>query len=700
MGIDVFYNGDNISEFFDVKVGFRRGLVQQRINSAVSVGDRDGTVFQKSHFEAMKLTMPFVMHGGQERKWRELARLLDVESPKPLIFGDEPDKYYMAMPASSIDFDELFNHSNGQIEWECYDPYAISTTVSNYSWDDAMQVVNLPASLRGKIHGDLTNPHSAYVAAGLDIVSRPPSLITHEIDQHDYMTLYSQDGNTMSFANGDKGNVARVMFSFNIVAAVEASNAGIWNKYGVLNDYEKVTWVKTNLKSLNIKVWSWGHGSNSVDPNNGYRSAVQLWDGQDWSGTQVNHAKAPELNQYNITAVDDLNARIDANGFVYVVAFANVSDGAKQSEIHVDYASLDGQLRLPVSDSITIDYEGTYPAPVTFEVINKSDNGFIGLITDDAVIQVGNTQEADGNTVEKSQMLLDDSFESISSNWRVNGGYTRYSPKTAVHIGAYGARTVNRSRTYVSSFGADGHPGVWHGPTLYREIPADKDNIKGARDFISDNYIVFNGNANGQLGVQEINITDDKGKFLMGFMIRNYTWNNTRNEMSFWVGDKQVWKEESDRWNHFTGRIVMSKNGDRFTFKLDKLEAGRGNTSATFSYKDTSLTDKLGFGLTLWSSVWDKAHAVDMGIYGVQFKKMNMTDWVNIPNTYTTGDKLRITSDNNKVETYVNDSLMLINQDVGSQPILVKPGRNNIQIAYSTWATRPDVTATVRARYL
>lgn len=663
----------------------------------------DGEYFQHSTYNTRTITMPFVIKFNKYgvSYWRELANLLNVKEPKPLFFGDEPDRYYMAIPTTNS-LNESWGNTSGTITWVCYEPYAISTKTDSYTWDKDTINASFSTNLSGKIRGNTdTNSNIGYVAQAEAIVSRGPSEITHELDQHDYMTLYDNDNSTIKYTTPVVGETARIMIRYNVLDAIERDYSGIWIKYGLLNYYDKVTWLRNNLKSLTVDTWIWGHGA-TIDANKGFRAATQVWNGKDWSGTQVNLEKKPTKALYTFTEDYDFSNVIDDLGCLYLLAFANPADSKDVSTIYMDYTSLSGVLDLPSSNTITIDYQGTYPTPVNFQITNKSDNGFIGIVSSDAIYQVGNTSEVDGKVVDKSQMLLDDTFDGTTFNpkWVINGGFTRYSPYTAVHIGEYGMYTKPRSRTYVKSFGGGGHPGVWHGPSLYREIAADKDNVKGSRDFISDNYIVFNGNANDQLGVQEINITDENGKFVMGFMIRNYTWKNIRSEMSFWVGNKQVWVEESDRWNHFKGRVLMKKNGSVFTFELNKLEAGHNNTSKTFSYTDHNLESSLGYGITLWSSVWDKAHSVDMGVYGVQFRKMGMSDWDNTPNTYSKGDVLELHSENNKAETFLNGSLSLMYQDVGSQPIILKNGVNIIQIAYSNFADKPDVVATVVPRYL
>jgi len=701
--LDVYFNGNRISDYFNVMEGFDRGVSPDKTITAVKVGQMDGEYFQHATYNSKTITMPYMIKYNQygNKYWRELGMCLNVDEPKPLIFGDEPDKYYLAMPTSAP-LSEKWNDTTGSITWVCYEPYAISTNTDTYGWDESVTGSGFSTDLKGKIHGDLnSNSNMAFVAEAEAIVSRSPLEITHELDQHDYLMLYHKDGKSIQYKTTAPNNSARVMIRFNILDAIEKNNKGIWIKYGLLNNYQQVDWVKNNLESLTIGAYSWGHGS-IIDANNGYRSATQVWDGKDWMGTQVNISNTPTLGQYTFTDTFNINNIIDNEGYVYLLTFSNVSDKNNPSIQNIDYAFMNGKLTLPASNTVTIDYKGTYPTPANFKITHKSDNGFIGLVSKNAIYQVGNTSEVDGKVVDKSQMLLDDTFDGTTLNpkWVKNGGFTRYSPHTAVHIGEYGMYTKPRSRTYVKSFGGGGHPGVWHGPSLYREIAADKDNVKGSRDFISDNYIVFNGNANDQLGVQEINITDENGKFVMGFMIRNYTWKNIRSEMSFWVGNKQVWVEESDRWNHFKGRVLMKKNGSVFTFELNKLEAGHNNTSKTFSYTDHNLESSLGYGITLWSSVWDKAHSVDMGVYGAQFRKMGMSDWEDTPNTFVGRDVLVLNSNNNKPETFLNNSLSLGFQDVGSQPILLSHGINIIQVAYSNWAERPELEVSVTPRFI
>lgn len=61
------------------------------------------------------------------QKIRTLADLLDVSSPSKLILGDEPDKYYYAVPEGDMALEKLFNKgAKAKITLICHNPIAYS----------------------------------------------------------------------------------------------------------------------------------------------------------------------------------------------------------------------------------------------------------------------------------------------------------------------------------------------------------------------------------------------------------------------------------------------------------------------------------------------------------------------------------------------------------------------------------------------
>ncbi|MGX6979123.1 distal tail protein Dit [Vagococcus elongatus] len=90
------------------------------------VGNAAGKKFQQVQFHEKTIPMGFVLRYDLIAKRRELAKLLIVSEPKPLIFSDEPDKYYLAVPTGDINVAEKSFLGFGDIEWVIPDGLAHS----------------------------------------------------------------------------------------------------------------------------------------------------------------------------------------------------------------------------------------------------------------------------------------------------------------------------------------------------------------------------------------------------------------------------------------------------------------------------------------------------------------------------------------------------------------------------------------------
>lgn len=361
--------------------------------------------------------------------------------------------------------------------------------------------------------------------------------------------------------------------------------------------------------------------------------------------------------------------------------------------------------------SITINNEGTTETAVSFEIEHLSDNGYDAIVTDDAIIQLGNTQEIDGFDFEQSERILSDTIEvGGEKKWQANKGYIRQNPGVSRMEGdlSFGLDNKGRSRTITKSWGTESDQ-LWHGPSIYREFEKDSNGIKGAKNwelsFYSHAFASNDSQGGGQAGFQEFNINAADGSLIASLEFSKRTSGNIRVTPRFIVKNDVVWEETSDRWNEYIGRITIQKFGSEFRFSIEKLES-RNNTKQTFTFIDESLKDSIATGFTYWNAKWGKLKPLEMGMYEVFFTKNNVEKWEDIPNQFKKGDFTKIECTDSNVKTYIKStedsdySLALDYQDIGSQPIVVPPGETTIYLSFSDFAVTPKVTATFREKYL
>jgi len=115
--MDISYDGKKLSDYFFVTDALNREIIAGVTNTTIKVGHTNGETFSDTTRNMKKISMPFYMNENNPKSLEAIAEILDVREPKRLIFGDEPDWYYMAIPDGDISFTQLEKEGNGTINW-------------------------------------------------------------------------------------------------------------------------------------------------------------------------------------------------------------------------------------------------------------------------------------------------------------------------------------------------------------------------------------------------------------------------------------------------------------------------------------------------------------------------------------------------------------------------------------------------------
>lgn len=132
MKLSVKFNGHELNEYIEV-TKLTRSIGPNRTNSLQKLGMTHGEHYLGYSKGAAIHEMKFAIISDLPEKKRELAGILDVNEPSELIFGDEPDKYMLAIPDSDVDFDDEKFYGNGTINWVVPEGYAHSVSESVYT---------------------------------------------------------------------------------------------------------------------------------------------------------------------------------------------------------------------------------------------------------------------------------------------------------------------------------------------------------------------------------------------------------------------------------------------------------------------------------------------------------------------------------------------------------------------------------------
>lgn len=127
----VTYDGYDITELLRV-TSLDRKIGPSREFRTKNRNDRKGVQFQGTSSTILAHDMGFVLRYDLIAKRRELASIFNVTEPKKLIYSDEPDKFYLAIPTGDINVDERNFLGFGTITWEIPDGVAYSIDELNF----------------------------------------------------------------------------------------------------------------------------------------------------------------------------------------------------------------------------------------------------------------------------------------------------------------------------------------------------------------------------------------------------------------------------------------------------------------------------------------------------------------------------------------------------------------------------------------
>lgn len=374
----------------------------------------------------------------------------------------------------------------------------------------------------------------------------------------------------------------------------------------------------------------------------------------------------------------------------------------------------------PVADDGTtfvIEYEGTQKSYPTFEVsfadqdesegtlTGNGDCGFVVFMNEDQkVIQVGEPDETDGETYEKSQTLVNQTFNkwdsSVTKNWAVNTG-SNTNPDAHKQMGSIKLTTYGGYQAITAnSFGS--YNNAWHGPTVTRVIPADASGEQGAINWQASwkQLMSISQNTNGskEKGVFQC-LLNSVSRSTITTVAAVAVWKSaTGNKATirFYVhGQKTVdvpidisWFNQYFGWtdtNPGSTRPVpirtstIQKKGDTVTFNIAGIKR---------SFTSPAAADMEVHQMTFWFGQYGTTTPLYAnGLIYAKFVKDNCNTWQDIPNKFSANDVLVV--DCESAQIYLNDietpELGALGNDWDN--FYLKPGTNQIGVAWSDWTT-------------
>ena len=344
----------------------------------------------------------------------------------------------------------------------------------------------------------------------------------------------------------------------------------------------------------------------------------------------------------------------------------------------------------------TIVNNGTEAVPIDYTITHSSENGYIGIVTKDGVIQLGDAGEQDGVTRQKTQQLI---------NYRTPEAYSAMTDGQGIlgfnyaKNGTFGIVGPYEGHKWLA-LNNIGTGATWHGASKMVTIPADSGGVVGAQNFYVQAKIWFETGTIAQTGMLMLSIGDTAGNHLASIRVAKYELG--KNIAYAMLDIEGVEKQRigfvpdykgcttSDK-----GEIYIRKSGQKFQFYF-------GGGVYTL-YGSAASAAKQAKYITIFSgqhgTMSKNALVTRMYWDYLFFRKDNVNYWYDIPNRYQSGDVLYINGKDTKV--YTNGVISQEDEIVGSNYPKAPPGETKVQFYYSDFADpAPTITAKIREAYL
>lgn len=358
------------------------------------------------------------------------------------------------------------------------------------------------------------------------------------------------------------------------------------------------------------------------------------------------------------------------------------------------------------SRAITINNPGTEPMLLEMEAIFNSDCGFLGLQNEDLSTNAlfGSIEEVDGYHYESSDLLFDDHLTE-DRGWVLNDGITPPVTPTRDQNGTVSYSVDPMQDDPNEGFARPtfwGEGEYWHGPSLTKLVPADK-NGEYAVNWHSGYRIDFNNGAKhnpsmgNRVGHNSVTYVDENDEIIVSVVFEDNNPTLERSDVAIYIDGKRVLSiKETANDYYVTGRkpwISVDKIGDKINVKVFSA-----NLDKTFF---TAKADAQLRKITWYAATYqDKREMANVLLRALQVRKHNVDNWEDIPNKFAAKDILKYGKTGQNIHCTVNENQGLQFRDPGSTLIYAPPGVSTMFLAWSDFAEAPTVKLAGRAAYV
>lgn len=348
--------------------------------------------------------------------------------------------------------------------------------------------------------------------------------------------------------------------------------------------------------------------------------------------------------------------------------------------------------------TITIQNNGTEWADVDYEITHQHENGFIGLVSQYGVIQLGKQEEADGENYEASEELFNGYglFQDDHGTSYQNPENTTQGTLEVRNVAGYNVMALK---------GGQATSGYWNGGMKTLTIPVDSEGRRGAKNFYCYTQHWFETGLMGQTGAQTIAFLTGDNKVICAMSInKSDTVGNTAHVDWFAPQNKKIktldFQPTSYEDNPFN--LKMGGGHNDFLKEGDKLRIFWYGKYYHFTIPE--IKDMECEKIQIWIGQWgdrnlSNQYVTHNYLKSIWFRKDNVEKYRDVPNRYRAGDVVSIDGESTKV--YVNGMPAKGDEINGSNYPKVPPGTTEVQFCYSSFSSPPPhIKAKIREVYL
>lgn len=409
------------------------------------------------------------------------------------------------------------------------------------------------------------------------------------------------------------------------------------------------------------------------------------------SGEQVKVIFNDESDKYFI-GTKTSNTQVDG-GSNNVIGEIEIycSDPRKYSTTEKEFTATDGVLNIV--------NEGTVLVSVDYDITTTSETGYIGLVSENGIMQYGKIEELDGETYRQSEWLasIDDFYKCkddiggtdvMHPSYGTNGTLAEHTwfDKKFIGLGSVGTKKGNANgglRTLV--------------------LPADSSgDASGAKNFYCWFHLCFYAGLMGQTGEMCINFLTEDDKFICGC-----NWYKT--DAIGNTGHYEIWANGKVLKNwQFTTSHLQAQNP--FYYKWGSCDVLKEGANIRFFFWaryynfyipeiENMKCAKIQIAFKQWGDRSGNKVMSMMGFDVIDFEKMNVEKWKDIPNRYPNGTN--ITIDGKSSHVYVNGMARPEDEVIGTQYFKAPVGTSEVKVTCSEWTkSQPTVKAKIREAWL